>query len=161
MQDVQDMFGGLNLGQGQTGNSGITGLLSMVSKLGPMKKPKPLSQDQNGTNKDNGHDSMLDRLNVRMLPLERIARSVSESGGQGETEGEGQDVMYKMLQSICGSVSQMRDNEQVQKQDIDDMEEDDVVPNCDNRYEIGLIRKIPTCTQLRNAENFNLISSVV
>ena len=141
---MQDMFGSLNLGQGHTENSGITGLLSMVSKLGPMKKPKPLTPDQNGSSHtNNAHESMLDRLNVRMLPLEKIARSVSESGCQseGQTEGEGHDVMYKMLQSICGSVSQMRNSEQKQtiEKDLNIEVEEKVVPNYDNRYVFSVL----------------------
>ena len=131
LQDMQNMFGGLNLGQAQAGDSGISGLLSMVSKLGPFNKQKQKSSsvDLDSTSHiDNAQDSMLDRLNVKMLPLERLARSVSESEGQGQLEGEGSDVMYKMLQTICGSVSKMRDSQQVQKQDGDNED----VDNCDN-----------------------------
>ena len=110
LQGIQNMFGGLNLGQ----TDGLSGLLSVVSKLGPMTNDRQKSHNLAVSQKDQCDQSISPpfssgRLNSDIKPLENLARSLSQGEDQSQFEGQDGDMMYKMLQNICGSVSKMRD----------------------------------------------------
>lgn len=110
LQGIQNMFGGLNLGQ----TDGLSGLLSVVSKLGPMTNDRQKSHHSANSQKDQCDQSISPpfssgRLNSDIKPLENLARSLSQGEDQSQFEGQDGDMMYKMLQNICGSVSKMRD----------------------------------------------------
>lgn len=113
LQGFQNMFAGLNLGQADPG--GLSGLLSVVSKLGPMTNDRQNSHHKATNSQTDKSDQSISstfssgRLNSDIKPLENLARSLSQGEGQSQFEGQDGDVMYKMLQNICGSVSKMRD----------------------------------------------------
>lgn len=130
--DMQNMFAGLKLGQ--SGEVGLTGLLSVVSKLGPISNQiQKHDSDYNIKEKMSNDEPNSIHHPVNMTPLERLARSVTHDEGQSHSDGLSNNMMYKMLQNICGSVSQMRDVKSVQKQEDNDTI-DDIRMNDHNRY---------------------------
>ena len=132
LQNIQNMFARLNIGL--AGDSGLSNLFSVVSKLGPMPKDgQKLEHEASFEGQSNSAVSSHSE-GTDMKPLENLARSLSQSEGHLDFEGQGsENMMYKMLQNICGSVSKMRDVKIVQ-QDEGTQDNEDVQPKSSSRY---------------------------
>ena len=131
LQDIQNMFAGLNMGP--AGDNGLSNLLSVVSKLGPLAK------DQHKLDSKTNMEAVSESLvtgNANMKPLANLARTLSQGEGHTDIEGQGpgeDNMLYKMLKNICGSVSQMRDVDTNQNEDGGNQADDDMQLNPSTR----------------------------
>ena len=134
LQDIQNMFAGLNMGP--AGDNGLSNLLSVVSKLGPLAKDQPKLDSKTNMETESKSSFPLVTGNANMKPLANLARTLSQGEGHTDIEGQGpgdDNMLYKMLQNICGSVSKMRDVDTDQNEDGGTQADDDMQPNPSTR----------------------------
>ena len=134
LQDIQNMFAGLNMGP--AGDNGLSNLLSVVSKLGPFAKDQHKLDSKTNMEAESNSSFPLVTGNANMKPLANLARTLSQGEGHADIEGQGpgdDNMLYKMLQNICGSVSKMRDEDTDQNEDEGNQADDDMQPNPSTR----------------------------
>ena len=134
LQDIQNMFAGLNMGP--AGDNGLSNLLSVVSKLGPFAKDQPKLDSKTNMEAEPKSSFPLVAGNANMKPLANLARTLSQGEGHTDIEGQGpgdDNMLYKMLQNICGSVSKMRDVDTDQNDDGGNQADDDIQQNPSTR----------------------------